>query len=286
MRDIHADAAIALRFAQLGGNLDLSGAELATLDLRGAAIVGEMRLGDRDSVVHWAASRDGANSIDLDLRNAHVGSLSDNKDSWPTHLRLDGFTFARLGGFQGESSGEMVEQRGADWWDRNFARRDDFHPSPYEQLAGVFVAAGERDAAEEIRYDEQVRADESISWADPIHVWRWLLRWGAGYGIGSYMFRALKCAVGLSIIGAIFLRYCANKGVVQLKHRFWWCFGASVNRLLPVLSLKKEFVDFFDDPTLHQFKPWQDFVFVALAFLGWVLGLIVVAAFATITHGT
>ena len=213
MRDIYTDAAIALRFAQLGGNLDLSGAELATLDLRGAAIVGEMRLGDRDSVVHWAASRDGANSIDLDLRNAHVGSLSDNKDSWPTHLRLDGFTFARLGGFQGESSGEMVEQRGADWWDRNFARRDDFHPSPYEQLARVFAAAGERDAADEIRYDEQVRADESISWADPIHVWRWLLRSGTGYGIGSYMFRALYCAVGLSITGAIFLRCYANRGL-------------------------------------------------------------------------
>jgi len=54
-----------------------------------------------------------------------------------------------------------VTQRGADWWDRNFARRDDFHASPYEQLTGAFAAVGERDAADEIHYDEQARADES-----------------------------------------------------------------------------------------------------------------------------
>ena len=100
------------------------------------------------------------------------------------------------------------------------------------------------------------------------------------------MFRALYWALGLSLLGAMFLRFWANNGVVQLKHGFVWCFGASVNRLLPVLSLKKEFVDFFDDPKLNQFEPWQDFVFVALAVLGWALGAIVIAAFATITHGS
>jgi len=38
-------------------------------------------------------------------------SLSGNKDSWPTHLRLDGFTFAHLGGFQGESGGDPTGGR-------------------------------------------------------------------------------------------------------------------------------------------------------------------------------
>jgi hypothetical protein len=106
------------------------------------------------------------------------------------------------------------------------------------------------------------------------------------------MFRALYCAVGLSLLGAALLMFWANKGVVELKHgcgRAWcfvWCLGASVNRLLPVLSLKKEFVDFFDNSKLNQFTPWQDFIFVALAVLGWFFGAIVIAAFATITHGS
>ena len=119
-----------------------------------------------------------------------------------------------------------------------------------------------------------------------------LLRLGAGYGIGLYMFRALYWALGWAVIGAVFLRFIAKKGVVELKSKngcsnFWcwvWCFGASVNRLLPVISLKKEFVDFFEDPKLNQFEPWQDFLSVVFAVFGWGLGAIVIAAFATITH--
>jgi hypothetical protein len=287
LRYIYTDSPIFLRYAQLGGNLDFGGAQLKTLDLQGASIVGEIRLGDRDpkTMIGWAPSGDGADSIDIDLRNAHVGSVSDNKDSWPRHLRLDGFTFAHLGGFQGESASEMVKERGADWWNRNFARRDDFHASPYEQLAGAFAALGERDAADDIRYDEQVRGDESIRWANPLQkTWRWLLRWGAGYGIGGYMFRALYCALGLAVVGVVVLKLRV-RGVAEAGRGPLWCFGASINRLLPVLSLKKEFADFFDDPKLNKFTPGQDFFFTAVTVLGWVLGAIVVAAVATITHG-
>jgi hypothetical protein len=141
------------------------------------------------------------------------------------------------------------------------------------------------EAADEIHYDEQVRADESIGWADPIHrEWRWLLRWGAGYGIGTYMFRALYCALGLAVVGAFVLKLWV-RGVADAEHGPLWCFGASVNRLLPVLNLKKEFADFFDDPKLNKFTSWQDFLFTALAVLGWVLGAVVVAAVAAITHG-
>ncbi len=111
-----------------------------------------------------------------------------------------------------------------------------------------------------------------------------LLRWGAGYGIGSYMFRALGWALSLALVGAIVLKLWV-KGVADAGHGRLWCFGASVNRLLPVVNLKKEFTDFFDDPKLNKFTPGQDFFFVILAVLGWVLGAIVIAAMATITHG-
>ena len=58
-----------------------------------------------------------------------------------------------------------------------------------------------------------------------------------------------------------------------------------MNRLLPVLTLKKEFVDFFDNPRLNQFGPGQNCFFVVITGLGWILGVIFIAAFATITHG-
>jgi hypothetical protein len=55
---------------------------------------------------------------------------------------------------------------------------------------------------------------------------------------------------------------------------------------LPGVTLKKEFKDFFDDSTLNKFTPHQDFFFAILVVLGWILGAIVIAAFATITHGS
>jgi len=265
-----------MTFATIKGGVDVRGGKFKSLDLRGASIAGEMRLGDQSH---------SAELDKLDLRNAQVGSLSDSAKSWPKRgrLHLDGFTFAHLGGFEADSGVGMVG-RGADWWD-GWARLDDeFSLSPYEQLAAAFTATGNRDAANDIRYDERVRADEKTNdWRGLI--WAQFLRWGAGYGIGSYMFRALGWALGLSLIGALILRFRAPS-VAKAGHGFLWCFGASTQRLLPVINLKKEFSEFFDNRQLNQFKPWQDFFFAVLAALGWVLGLIVLAAMGTLTHGS
>jgi uncharacterized protein YjbI with pentapeptide repeats len=266
-----------LEFASIKGSFDIRGATFARLNLRGASIAEELRIGDKARFTEID---------DLDLRGAHVGGLSDNENSWPDggRLRLDGFSFSHLGGYEGYSGAEMLS-RGAKWWDRSWARLDTVVASSvYEQLAAAFTAAGDRDAVDEIHYREQVRADEDNSGL--AYMRSSLLRVFAGYGIGSYMFRALGWALVLSTIGAVFLRFWANEGVLELKHGFVWCFGASVNQLLPVVTLKKEFKDFFDDRALNKFEPWQDVVFIMLAVTGWALGLIVVAAMATITHGS
>ena len=139
-RDVTTNAPVTMPFTQFGSNLDLGDAKLSGVDLRGASIAGEMRLGDRNSMVSWAPPV-GAADV-LDLRNTHAGSLSDNKDSWPEHgrLHLDGFTFAHLGGFESNSGLDMIG-RGARWWDRQWARLDNgFSTSPYEQLAAAFAA--------------------------------------------------------------------------------------------------------------------------------------------------
>ena len=53
---------------------------------------------------------------------------------------------------------------------------------------------------------------------------------------------------------ALYLKESA-KGVLDEKHGFVWCFGASLSPLLPVIEINKEFTEFFNDPkrepTIH-----------------------------------
>jgi hypothetical protein len=256
---------------QVGGNLKLDSAEIAVVNLEAASIGGQIRVG----ADHAPAKID-----EIDLRNARAGSLLDGgEDSWPRKLRLNGFTFSRFGD-------EDMVRRSHEWWD-NWARTDkDSSAYPYEQLAAAHTAAGNRDAADDFHFYERVRAAEGESTGLLERTLSYVQRWGAGYGIGYYMFRALYWALGLALLGAMFLRFWANKGVVQLKHGFVWCFGASVNRLLPFITLKKEFSEFFDNREVNGFTHGQDLFFTVFAVLGWVLGAIVLAAMGTFTKGS
>lgn len=98
------------------------------------------------------------------------------------------------------------------------------------------------------------------------------------------MFRALYCALAAALLAAAYLKFRV-KGVADAGHGSIWCFGAAVNQLLPVINIRKEFADFFDDATLNRFTPWQSVLFTMLKIFGWALGGIVLAAMATITHG-
>jgi hypothetical protein len=255
---------------RVGGNLQLDGAEIAAVNLEGASIGGQIRVG---------AEHAPAKIEEIDLRNARAGSLLDGgEDSWPKTLHLDGFTFSRLG------RPDMVTRRRASW--DNWARTDkDSSAYPYEQLAAAHAAAGNRDAADDFHFYERVHAaeSESASWLE--RTLSYVQRWVAGYGIGYYMFRALWWTLLLSLVGALILRYWV-RGVAEGKHGFFWCFGASVDRLLPFITLKKEFSEFFDNKTVNGFTLWQDLFFTVFAVLGWVLGAIVLAAMGTFTKGS
>jgi hypothetical protein len=55
-----------------------------------------------------------------------------------------------------------MRDRGMDWWDNHWARRDTLYsPAPYEQLTAALMALGDRDAANEIRYFGRVRERET-----------------------------------------------------------------------------------------------------------------------------
>jgi hypothetical protein len=110
-----------LIFATVGVVLDLSGAELATLDLTSTRVNGELSLRSaQNQVPKWSRS------ARLILRNAHVGALQDgwNREAWiqtrtitawPSELEMEGFTYERLRGCVGGGTSEIIT-RDTEWY--------------------------------------------------------------------------------------------------------------------------------------------------------------------------
>ncbi|PNE12375.1 MAG: hypothetical protein CR217_03960 [Beijerinckiaceae bacterium] len=271
MRKSHY-ADVDMAFAHVGGTLNLNDATLHGLNLFGASITGSLRL--KRAV--WKGSI--RKPCALTLQNAHIGNLLGSRNDWPArgHLRLGGFSFNHLG--EGEDELEMREQR-MDWWD-NWARRDPyFSPSTYAQLASVFTSAGDRDAADDIRYLGRVRERETEKGWD--YVWSGALQYVAGFGIGRYTFRVLYWVIGISLAGAALLWTCVP---AAKQHGPIWCFGASLARLLPVIEINKEFAEFFNDPKRERLTGWQSLIFSTMGIVGFVLGAILLAAVSGLTQ--
>jgi hypothetical protein len=70
------------------------------------------------------------------------------------------------------------------------------------------------------------------------------------------------------------------------ERAFFWCFGASLARLLPVIEINKEFTEFFNHPKRERLTGWQSFIFNATGIVGYVLGAILVAAVSGLTQSS
>jgi hypothetical protein len=169
------------------------------------------------------------------------------------------------------------------WWD-SWARLDsDYSPAPYNQLATALTSAGDRDAANDIRYYGRVRERETEKGL--AYIWSGFLQYVAGFGIGTYTFRVLYWVFGISLLGALYLR-TKVQGVRDENHGLIWCFGASLSRLLPVIEINEDFKQFFKDPTRATLTNWQSFIFSAMGIVGWVLGAILIAAVSGLTQSS
>jgi hypothetical protein len=191
-----------------------------------------------------------------------------------------------------------------------------YSAQPYAQLASVLTGAGNRDGAADIRYFGRDRERSELlggcQWALTLglvekldesrpcglRTWgTWLgqsaLQLFVGYGVGVYSFRAAGWALLLALVGTAIL--CFAPGVRSVRPPNWtvtgarrgkrqrsllWCFGASLNRVLPLVTISAEFNDFFNDPKRERLRPAQHVAFAVLAMCGWALGLFVAAAFS------
>ncbi len=312
MRNVHYERPIDAISLAVGGSLDLRGSTLGGIDLSGAMIGGDLRLGgaDNNGTQAWTkfVATDGTKPPVV-LRNTKAGALQDEEHSWEgAELMLEGFTYMHLGGVGGTSRADM-RNRPVTVWQDWLLLDPIYSPQPYTELASVLAASGNRGAATAIRFigRDRERAEmvahcrilastasaESLRQCD---VLGWIglsiLQATVGYGIGTYTFRALWWTIGLALIGTVMLAFAPGiRGAVRSdgarerrQKPLIWCFGASLSHVLPVVTLSPEFTDFFNDPKRERLYAWQQIGFAVLALCGWGLSLFVVAAFSGLTQ--
>ena len=117
-------------FAQIGSNVDLSGAKLPEIDLTGTRIAGELRLGRK---------------LNTDPKS------SDKLYGWPKKLELNGLSYTRLAGFDAASA-DIKDKRETEWILGWLIRDINYNQQSYEHLANVLRKAGKYDMADDILF--------------------------------------------------------------------------------------------------------------------------------------
>lgn len=297
-RSANISGIVAMSQAAVEGAVDLRGARLAIFQLVGSNIKEDLILASPSldlMSVDWQSYSDSSTcrSSMLELRNAHVGAVQADMDAWPGELSLEGFTYDHLTGFSGQTRDEQSTP--LTWWHGWLQRDHDFSPQPYTELAAYFTMSGNRDAAATIAFYGKQR--ERIE-AGLRHEWgQWMLLAGleifAGYGIGDYAFRALGWVLILTLIGVLVLQAGSARNLKAGYHVppprwLWvaWSFGASLQRILPIVELSADFKEGISELEKKHFGPWQFLIFTLLSAAGWLLGLFVLAAFSGLAAKT
>jgi hypothetical protein len=149
-----------------------------------------------DGVLYWRGpEKPPAGTVNLE--HAHVGGLHDDADSWPTRLRLDGFTYDRLIG----ESQKSVDLR-LSW----LKKQRKYNSQPFEQLIGLYRKLGDSNSAAEVAISKwRLRRSEMPKWSfrkfwDLGRLWDALLDLSSGYGYRPW--RPLLGLVSVLLIGA------------------------------------------------------------------------------------
>ena len=280
--------------------LDLSDASIGKqLDLSGLT---------RDSWI--SAGKDDESFIPLSLVNTKINSVADCKRAWPERFEIDGITFASIHPPYDSTCTAGVDDwiewlnhnnpsfdgswRSLLWW--KFDGQVSFNPQPYTAFANYFQGEGDKERADEIRFRSKFSEMEN-----DYRQRNWMAAFGltvlwivAGFGIGSRAFLHLAGTLVVSIIlGLIVIHQspvireaCWDRKQLEIKTKYnlLWLTGACVERLLPIIELRKEFGDFFeDDASLTGF---QKVFFIFYSFWGWFLGILILAVLSGLTQGS
>ena len=278
MQQAKFDKPVKLIFVSVGSNLSAVRAVLRGLDLTGAQIAEELRIGSSDLNIEWRdhIDRNGDSfGPKLTLQNASVGVLQDTAETWPDYLQreLEGFTYDRLGGFQLQEQ-EMAHRRGSDWYIKWLEKDTSYSPQPYQHLAHVLRSAGHEIMANDILFAsrERERAEFTL-WQS-----KWwglsVLRITIGYGYGSRHFLALVWVALLVLIGVGVLWKYGECGKDGKRLGFWY----SLDMLLPVIHLREQHYK------VDLASRWAKYYFYVHKVAGYILTFFVAAGLTGLTR--
>ncbi len=202
MQDFTTDGVLYFRLARIGRSLSFNHAHFVGtgetgLDAERAAIAGPLYWVD---IAHTPQTR-------LDLENASVASLFDNRASWPApgNLNLDGFTYSEFGGDSPADSDARLQ-----WLALQPAG---YRPQPYAQLA---ESAQDRAVAPRARCEvliaQRIAQRRSGRRSRAARAWNLLLEGTIGYGYRPL--RALWWITGFVLVGAILFAWGYRAGVM------------------------------------------------------------------------
>lgn len=286
------DEEVHLTFAKIDSNLDISGSLLPSLDLTGTQVKGEFRLSsNKDSSVKW---REGAQLV---LRNTEVGSLQDQQDAWPNQVVLEGFTYNRLGGLEGDGESDLT-RRDIRWVKEWLAKQQPFSPQPYEQLANVFLKVGHKEKAAAVLYEskerERTEVASRLDW-----LWLSLLKIFIGYGYHTIFCITLWVFV-FTGIGTILLRISRDnpfnsiwgntsavipsmaynyfpRSVASCVENYFPLISYSFDRFLPIIRLRESHY------TKTELRGWLAYYFYFHQLMGFVLASLLIASITGLT---
>lgn len=316
--DQDGDALVADRI-KVGGDIFLDGGLTAegTISLRSARIFGSARLGlarpaggvtaldaagmQITGSLLWAPEEQVAGPVGLE--GVIVGQLEDSwtpgdqraNGSWPSggQLRLDGFTYGRIGGSQPAT----VQQRLA--WIRGQYKRDaaghwaGFTTQPYEQLAAVYRQGGQDREARTIGIARRsdLRRYGNLTWYR--RVGNWLMDKTIKYGYQTWRAAAGLAAVYVAVlvlsviaqhhglitpIGNIFgLRPVPAATVCTADYPCFYPAGYAIDTVIPIINVHQ--ADYWGPAGQ---APWG-WVWVAGTWLatglGWALATLLVTGY-------
>ena len=221
--------------ASVGASLDAGGSILGELDLRGARVARELRLGSSSLGIEWKEYGKGHNNAvppRLNLLNASADTLQDVKNTWPQTLEweLDGFTYNRLGGL-GATESELPFERGADWFIQWLEGDKTFSPQPYDQLAKVLRQTGHEPLADEILFALKDRIRNHYS--TPVLKKAFLTASWVLLGYGYKLWWTVVWFCVLVLLGCCAL-YIAPEG---RRRSFWHLMFYSLGAAVPLIGL-------------------------------------------------
>jgi hypothetical protein len=260
---------VLLAFARIGTNLDLTDGEFGSLDLTGATIGAEIRLASRERPTDRMRVPNWQPQSRLSLRNVTASALQDLPEAWPQELDLEGFTYARLGGYRGGDGSDLVKRKAGDFveW---LAKDPDYSPLPYTQLAGVLKQAGDLEKAKRILYAGRAR-----QWREAHGLTRfWLSLHWAFTGFGYYPEVSGLWAILLVLVGAALFGHDRTSEIRLYSRAERLIY--SLDMLLPIVQLRHHHYQF-------DLVGWPKFYLYFHKMMGYVLISFLVAALAGAT---